>query len=266
MEEETRARALKLIKPREWSSSRSTTINDLPNGNERSYNLKILEQVADNVENDRLAYCLLASAVRSVIPFAKVAYPDLVGGDAMEKLEPLNNKDRKVCRSKLLTCVDRGLHPGSLMHENVYDLDALASSSCYLVDRRSDEDHTMDAATVGSNLENRRLFNLDERRVGQRANDVKQLQFESRFESGNLRKAIQVNVLPLSIRVKSENMANEHVTDYSLSAWSQVVLLLAHHLACVNRGFKGVVRLIRAKKSIFSIIFFKDTYNIYLFV
>ena len=29
---------------------------------------------------------------------------------------------------------------------------------------------------------------------------------------------------------------------------------------------KGVVRLIRAKKSIFSIIFFKDTINIYLFV
>ena len=30
--------------------------------------------------------------------------------------------------------------------------------------------------------------------------------------------------------------------------------------------FKGVVRLIRAKKSIFSIIFFKDTIAIYLFV
>ena len=30
--------------------------------------------------------------------------------------------------------------------------------------------------------------------------------------------------------------------------------------------FKGVVRLIRAKKSIFSIIFFKDTINIYLFI
>ena len=29
---------------------------------------------------------------------------------------------------------------------------------------------------------------------------------------------------------------------------------------------KGVVRLIGAKKSIFSIIFFKDTINIYLFV
>ena len=31
-------------------------------------------------------------------------------------------------------------------------------------------------------------------------------------------------------------------------------------------SIKGVVRLIRAKKSIFSIIFFKDTINIYLFV
>ena len=33
-----------------------------------------------------------------------------------------------------------------------------------------------------------------------------------------------------------------------------------------QRDFKGVVRLIRAKKSIVSIIFFKDTINIYLFV
>ena len=32
------------------------------------------------------------------------------------------------------------------------------------------------------------------------------------------------------------------------------------------KPLKGVVRLIRAKKSIFSIIFFKDTINIYLFV
>ena len=31
-------------------------------------------------------------------------------------------------------------------------------------------------------------------------------------------------------------------------------------------SLKGVVRLIRAKKSIFSIIFFKNTINIYLFV
>ena len=34
----------------------------------------------------------------------------------------------------------------------------------------------------------------------------------------------------------------------------------------VSNILKGVVRLIRAKKSIFSIIFFKDTINIYLFV
>ena len=32
------------------------------------------------------------------------------------------------------------------------------------------------------------------------------------------------------------------------------------------RDLKGVVRLIRAKKSIFSIIFFKDTIDIYFFV
>ena len=39
-----------------------------------------------------------------------------------------------------------------------------------------------------------------------------------------------------------------------------------HENKTTNTTVKGVVRLIRAKKSIFSIIFFKDTINIYLFV
>lgn len=189
-EEESRAKTLKLAKPRESRSS--SFVGDRSNGNDTSRRLKILERVAGNVEDDRLAYCLVASAVRSVIPFAKVAYPDLVGGDGQGNVEPLNNKDRKVCRSKLLTCVDRGLHPGSMMHETVYNLDALAS-----VPRQFD--CTNEDSSIGANVgfietDNRRLGNWDEKRVGKRCNDTKQLQFESRFESGNLRKAIRVGI------------------------------------------------------------------------
>jgi len=147
------------------------TTKELVNG---THSLKILEDVLANV-TDRHAYCAVASRVRSIIGFVKVAYPDLIGGDGLGKAEPLNTKDRKVCRAKLLTCVERGLHAAAAIQEVVYDLDALANSVCREVS--GDE----------------RLFgNWDEKRIGKRNLDTKRLQFESRFESGNLRKAIQV--------------------------------------------------------------------------
>ena len=130
---------------------------------------------------DQQAYCVIASRVKSVIGFVKVAYPDLIGGDGLGKDEPLNNKDRKICRSKLLTCVERGLHGSSLVQEVVYDLDAVASSN-------GDEQTSVD----------NHLCNWDENRIGKRCSDTKQLHFESRFESGNLRKVIQVNSMNIS--------------------------------------------------------------------
>lgn len=136
--------------------------------------LKSLNVIAANA-TDQHAYCSIASRVKSIIRFVKVAYPDLVGGDGLGKLEPLNSKDRKVCRSKLLTSVDRGLHPGNIVQETVYDLDALtANHSNQSIDKL--------------------LSNWDELRIGKRNGDVKHLLFESRFESGNLRKAIQVQL------------------------------------------------------------------------
>lgn len=136
--------------------------------------IKIFRNMSPNC-NDQQAYCLIASRVKSVIGFVKVAYPDLIGGDGLGKNEPLNNKDRKVCRSKLLTCVERGLHGGTTVQEVVFDLDAVSSKN------------TGDQAPVDT-----QLCNWDENRIGKRCTDSKQLHFESRFESGNLRKVIQV--------------------------------------------------------------------------
>jgi len=156
---------------KDFSKSNGTTKDQLVNG---THSLKVLEDMLANV-TDRHAYCAVASRVRSIIGFVKVAYPDLIGGDDLGKAEPLNTKDRKVCRTKLLTCVERGLHAASTIQEVVYDLDALANSVCREVS--GDE----------------QLFgNWDEKRIGKRNLDTKRLQFESRFESGNLRKAIQV--------------------------------------------------------------------------
>lgn len=157
-------------------SGKSKSSSDL-HGQPGVKGLKIFGDMGAHV-TDQHAYCIVASTVKSVISFVKVAYPDLIGGDGLGIAAPLNSKDRKVCRSKLLTCVDRGLHPGSLMQETAYDLDHLAQNFSSHGARDSSE---------------RLLCNWDEKMVGKRSSDSKQLQFESRFESGNLRKAIQVN-------------------------------------------------------------------------
>ncbi|XP_034173471.2 cytosolic carboxypeptidase 1 isoform X4 [Osmia lignaria lignaria] len=139
-----------------------------------SNSIKIFNDISSNVTY-RQTYCLVASRVKSVIGFVKVAYPDLVGGDGLGKDEPLNSKDRKVCRSKLLTCVERGLHGGTMLEEVVYDLD--------------------DVTSIGEqNSDDRHLCNWDDTRIGKRCSNTNQLQFESRFESGNLRKAIQIGL------------------------------------------------------------------------
>ncbi|XP_071627062.1 cytosolic carboxypeptidase 1 isoform X2 [Temnothorax longispinosus] len=156
---------------KDFSRSNGTTKSQLVNG---THSLKVLEDVSANV-TDPHAYCAVASRVRSVIGFVKVAYPDMIGGDGLGKAEPLNIKDRKVCRAKLLACVERGLHAAATIQEVVYDLDALANSAS----------RTMSG-------EERLFGNWDENRIGKRNSDTKRLQFESRFESGNLRKAIQI--------------------------------------------------------------------------
>lgn len=160
---------------KDFSKSNGTTKDRLANN---THDLRVLRDVSTNV-TDQQAYCAVASKVRSIIGFVKVAYPDLMGGDGLGKAEPLNAKDRKVCRAKLLTCVERGLHAVTTIQEVVYDLDALAN----IASRRKPNDERL-------------LGNWDEKRIIDKQNSMDardgQLQFESRFESGNLRKAIQV--------------------------------------------------------------------------
>ncbi|XP_063227292.1 cytosolic carboxypeptidase 1-like isoform X2 [Bacillus rossius redtenbacheri] len=121
----------------------------------------------DRHKDPHAAYCMIASRVRSVLPFVKVSYPDMVGGEGCGALEPLHVKDRRVCRVKLL----KSMEGSSFDCRVVYDLDELSSEK-------------------GTTEE---LANDDQLRAGQWMPGVEHLLFESRFESGNLRKAMQVN-------------------------------------------------------------------------
>lgn len=118
----------------------------------------------------------------------------MVGGEGAGKLEPLNVKDRKVCRQKLLESVDKGFHPTSNMFNVVYDLDYL----------------TTIAAKFPVNLDKRELFNDDEKKLGQKSQQAQHLLFESRFESGNLRKAIQVGPREYELILNSDVNSDRH--------------------------------------------------------
>ncbi|CAG9581580.1 unnamed protein product [Danaus chrysippus] len=131
-------------------------------------------------------YSIISSRVKSIIPFVKVAYPDMTGGQGTTQPEPLNKMERTACRNKLLACVERAINPEAYMNEVVYDLDALNCSSANA--------DTTSQKRISSSLSNESLFliNMDEQEITKVNSFSSRLNFESRFESGNLRKAIQV--------------------------------------------------------------------------
>ncbi|XP_023951838.2 cytosolic carboxypeptidase 1 isoform X2 [Bicyclus anynana] len=130
------------------------------------------------------AYSTIASRVKSIIPFVKVAYPDISGGQGSNQPEPLNKMERTACRNKLLSCVERAINPESYMNEVVYDLDTLCASNT-----------TADSISQRSfSTDNLLLNNIDEQEITKMNTFASKLSFESRFESGNLRKAIQVGL------------------------------------------------------------------------
>jgi hypothetical protein len=59
--------------------------------------LKIFSKIRCGTDPFKV-YTSIASKVISVIPFVKVAYPDMVGAESVQVPEPLYNKDRRVCR------------------------------------------------------------------------------------------------------------------------------------------------------------------------
>jgi len=70
------------------------------NSDDNSVMMKGLDTIADIPKGSGLqeVYAKVASRVNSVLPFVKVAYPDMMGGNSSGALEPLYVKDRRVCR------------------------------------------------------------------------------------------------------------------------------------------------------------------------
>jgi len=147
-------------------------------------------------------YLAFAQQTYGLIKFAKVAYPDLVSGHSPPDLEePLLEKNKQACRGKVINNIRRILNEvGSDEKEQkvVYDLDELIVSDKMLGRLATDN------SAVSNNDEE---FVNDFNEANQ---NTSQLEFESRFECGNLRKAIHTGGRQYNLILNPDVNSDKH--------------------------------------------------------
>ncbi|XP_064598674.1 cytosolic carboxypeptidase 1-like [Liolophura sinensis] len=141
--------------------------------------------------HDPEVYAVLAQETRSVLPFNKLAYPDLHGCLPFPAKEPLYHRKVGIQRKKIFEDIDRMIHASSLLDKVVYDLDELLN-------------------VPSESTANSYLSNDDEDRIGKPANDSSSLCFNSQFECGNLRKVIQVRESEYDLILNPDPNTNHH--------------------------------------------------------
>lgn len=121
--------------------------------------------------HDPELYVEMVKGTRSVPQYAEVAYPDYFGHVAPTCREPLLERVYGVQRSKIFQDIERLIHSNDIVDKVVYDLDNLGCPG---------ED------------------------------DGESLKFNSQFESGNLRKAIQVRKYEYDLVLNSDINSNHY--------------------------------------------------------
>ncbi|KAM7286206.1 cytosolic carboxypeptidase 1 isoform X1 [Ixodes scapularis] len=133
-------------------------------------------------------YRRVAQSTQGVVPLVKLAYPELKGHNHRGDLEPLNPDNNMHARAKLLEHVGVQLGMKVVTSRVAYDYDELVT-------------HQLPPE--------RPLGNDDEARAALGRVCVP-LRFESRFESGNLRKAIQVGDFEYDLIMSPDVSTNFH--------------------------------------------------------
>ncbi|XP_036434478.1 cytosolic carboxypeptidase 1 isoform X2 [Colossoma macropomum] len=116
-------------------------------------------------------YLEMVKGTRSVPGYTEVAYPDYFGHVAPNFREHIVERVYGVQRSKIFQDIERLIHPTDILDKVVYDLDL---QSCPVID------------------------------------DGECLKFNSQFESGNLRKAIQVRKFEYDLVLNSDINSNHY--------------------------------------------------------
>ncbi|XP_026177500.1 cytosolic carboxypeptidase 1 isoform X3 [Mastacembelus armatus] len=117
-------------------------------------------------------YVEMVEGTHSVPQYAEVAYPDYFGHVAPTFREPLLERVYGVQRSKIFQDIERLIHPNDILDKVVYDLDIPS----------------------GPVIED----------------DGESLRFNSQFESGNLRKAVQIRKYEYDLVLNSDINSNHY--------------------------------------------------------
>ncbi|KAK2899016.1 hypothetical protein Q8A67_010434 [Cirrhinus molitorella] len=116
-------------------------------------------------------YLEMVKSTRSVPAYTEVAYPDYFGHVALNLREPILERVYGVQRTKIFQDIERLIHPSDILDKVVYDLDI---QSCPVIE------------------------------------NGESLKFNSKFESGNLRKAIQVRKFEYDLILNSDINSNHY--------------------------------------------------------
>ncbi|XP_043102560.1 cytosolic carboxypeptidase 1 isoform X2 [Puntigrus tetrazona] len=116
-------------------------------------------------------YLEIVKSTRSVPAYTEVAYPDYFGHVALNLREPILERVYGVQRTKIFQDIERLIHPSDILDKIVYDLDI---QSCPVIE------------------------------------NGESLKFNSKFESGNLRKAIQVRKFEYDLILNSDINSNHY--------------------------------------------------------
>ncbi|XP_073321930.1 cytosolic carboxypeptidase 1 [Pagrus major] len=117
-------------------------------------------------------YVEMVKGTCSVPQYAEVAYPDYFGHVAPTFKEPLLERVYGVQRSKIFQDIERLIHPNDILDKVVYDMDI---PSCPVIEDNGES-----------------------------------LKFNSQFESGNLRKAVQVRKYEYDLVLNSDVNSNHY--------------------------------------------------------
>uniref|UniRef100_A0AAY4BLL5 Cytosolic carboxypeptidase 1 n=1 Tax=Denticeps clupeoides TaxID=299321 RepID=A0AAY4BLL5_9TELE len=116
-------------------------------------------------------YIDMTKVTHSVPRYSEVAYPDYFGHVAPSSPEPILDRAYGVQRTKIFQDIERLIHPNDILDKVVYDLDV---ESCPAID------------------------------------DGEALKFNSQFESGNLRKAIQIRKFEYDLILNADINSNHY--------------------------------------------------------
>lgn len=168
-------------------------INDLAN----EYSIPITPHnyawAARHDDSLRPLYFHLANKVKHISPFVKIAYPDICLGISGQQVENLgSNMDRTLVRNYILSDMGNVINKQiSFRPRVVYSLDDLLTNS-------------------ESEISSHRVLENNDENVAGRYDAQRPLSFESRFESGNLRKAIQVGDYEYDLLLTSDINSCRH--------------------------------------------------------